>query len=408
MKKIIFQIFQVFFFISSISLSAQSIPADYKLPHFYHSFIHKESDYILNIRNLDSVFQKLFDLKKEKKGVISIVHIGDSHIQPDFMTGLIRTNLQKFFGNAGRGIVFPYQLAQSNAPFDILSSSGTSWQFNRLAHPEIPITVGVSGFCIQSAANDAAFSLSIKQEENNPQLFNHLKFFLDSSSSWILQTNNNEPIQIRNENNDSSFLKEIFLEHNTDGFILTSVPSDNLKSFYGVSLENSNAGILYHTIGVNGARYESFNEAPLFWKQLASLNADLFIVSLGTNEAQKTDFNEISFQQQVNLFLKNLKIASPKAVILITTPADSYYKRRKPNVILKRVCTSLSGFCNHNKIPLWDLYRISSGYGSAYNWLRNGFMNKDRVHFTPEGYQIQGNLLFNAFAKGYNNYISNH
>ncbi|MBK5269987.1 MAG: hypothetical protein JJE22_03130, partial [Bacteroidia bacterium] len=60
------------------------------------------------------------------------------------------------------------------------------------------------------------------------------------------------------------------------------------------------------------------------------------------------------------------------------------------------------------RIPLWDLYRITNGYGSAYSWLKRGLMNNDRVHFTSEGYRLQGNLLFNALAKGYNTYVSTY
>jgi lysophospholipase L1-like esterase len=73
--------------------------------------------------------------------------------------------------------------------------------------------------------------------------------------------------------------------------------------------------------------------------------------------------------------------------------------------MLKQIAASLANYCNKNKIPLWDLYRITGSYGSAYKWLRMGLMNNDRVHFNNEGYRIQGTLLFNALAKGYNNYI---
>jgi lysophospholipase L1-like esterase len=409
MKKKLPRIAFLLLFLLPIISTAQSIPITDNGIGKNYSFIHPVFNRIANAAGLDSFYKKLYQLKTTGQGVVSIVHIGDSHIQADFLSAVVRTGLQQFFGNAGRGLVFPYQLAQSNAPDDISSSSNTSWQFNRIAHPEIPVTPGVSGYVLQSNKDGATINFSLKADGNGPQSFNRLKFFTDSSesNSWVLQVeNNNEPFLIKNSN-DSLLFTEVILKDPAASFALSSLPSGNTKEFYGVSLENSNAGVLYHSIGVNGTRYDQYNIASLFWKQLAALNADLYIISLGTNEAQRTVLDEAVFQQQLSLFIQKLKIASPDASVLITTAADSY-KGRKPNVVLKKVNLSLDNYCSQNHIPFWDLYRITNGSGSAYSWIKRGMMNRDRIHFTADGYRIQGTLLFNALAKGYNSYISIH
>lgn len=407
MKKYFFQIVFALAFFSSSVIIAQQIPVNENHLAKIYPYTKPSLNKVINSDRLNSFYQKLFLLKKNGQGVISIVHIGDSHIQPDFMTSLIRDDLQNFFGNAGRGIIFPYQLAKSNAPADVGSSSNTIWEFNRLAHPEIPIASGISGFCIQTNNREASFNIYLKHVDDNIlQSFNRVKVFFDNSSSasWLMKANNNDSAYLIKE--DSSFYKEIFLKHYADSLSFSCLPSDELKKFYGVSVENSNPGIIYHCIGVNGARYESFNVTPLFWQQLPALKADLYIISLGTNEAQKTDLDQKIFLQQVNQFLEKIKSISPDAAILITTPADDFYKRRRPNIFLKKICNSLTSYCNHNQIPLWDMYHITGSYGSAYKWLKKGLMEKDRVHFTNDGYRIQGNLLFNALAKGYNNYFN--
>ncbi|HEY6505022.1 MAG TPA: GDSL-type esterase/lipase family protein [Chitinophagaceae bacterium] len=398
-----------FSFFFQTKVPAQSIPVTDNTISRPYSFISPVFNRIQHAGGLDSFYNKLYKLKTTGGGIISIVHIGDSHIQAGFLTAVVRNGLQQFFGNAGRGLLFPYQLAQTNAPSDIISSSNTRWQFNRVAHPEIPITYGVSGYGIKTGTEGASISISLRPDVSGPQSFKRLRFFLDSSqsNSWLLQAENNSiPFIIKN-GADSLLYKEVILDTNSNSFSLASLPSGNTKWFYGVSLENSGPGILYHTIGVNGARYDHYNIAPLFWEQLTALNADLFIVSLGTNEAQATSFNETAFLQQVSLFVQKLKIASPQAAILITTAADSY-KRRKLNTILKQINTSIVNYGNQNSIPVWDLYRITNGHGSAYSWYKKGLMNRDRIHFTAEGYRIQGNLLFNALSKGYNSTTSNY
>jgi lysophospholipase L1-like esterase len=389
--------------------TAQSIPVTDNSFTKTYSFIHPVFNRINNEGGLDSFYKKLYRLKTTGQSIVSIVHIGDSHIQADFLSSVVRTGLQQFFGNAGRGLVFPYQLAQSNGPDDISSSSNTSWQFNRIAHPEIPIIPGVSGYALQTNADGAAINFSLKPDGSGPQSFNRLKFFLanNESNSWLLQAENNNDTLLEKNEADSLLYKEVTLTQSANSFSLTSLPAGNTKKFYGVSLENSGPGVLYHTIGVNGARYDQYNIASLFWKQLAALNADLFIISLGTNEAQGTSLNENDFQQQLSLFIQNIKAVAPNASVLITTAADSY-KARKPNTVLKKVNLSLDNYCNQNHIPLWDLYRITNGYGSSYSWIKRGLMSRDKVHFTSDGYRIQGTLLFNALAKGYNNYINIH
>jgi len=389
-------------------LHAQLMPVDEQNAVRQFPQISTVFNRVFNGSKLDSFYAKLAQLKKTGKGVVNIVHIGDSHIQADYLTAVVRNGLQQFFGSAGRGLVFPYQLAVSNAPPDISSSSNISWQFNRVAHPEIPITPGISGYTIRSGTPGASFDFSLKGQVIDNS-FNRLRFFTDSSSSWILQADNNAaPFLIKPDDDDPGQAQTIQLEQKALSFTLSSLPSGNIKEFYGVSLENSGPGVLYHTIGVNGVRYDQFNISPLFWQQLPELKADLYIISLGTNEAQRAEFEPLSFLNGVSAFIEKLKKASPGASVLITTAADSYYRGRRPNNVLRGINIALFNYCNQQNIPIWDLYRISNGYGSSTRWIRRGLMNPDRIHFTGEGYRIQGQLLLAALAKGYNNYVNSY
>jgi lysophospholipase L1-like esterase len=396
----------------SFNCICQQIPIDDNALSKRYPFVSSIFNRVFNNTALDTFYQKLYRLKKDSNSTVSIVHIGDSHIQADFLSGSVRRNMQEFFGNAGRGLVFPYQLALSNAPDDVVSSSTVRWQFNRVAHPEIQINSGISGYAITttSAAANIRFSLRTSLSDGF-QPFNRLKFFLDTSASntWIFQADNLDiPYTLKKEDNDSSVYRQVELKQPVTGFTLTCLPTDAPKAFYGVSLENSSPGILYHTIGVNGARYDQYNIAPLFWQQLPALKADLYIISLGTNEAQRATFFEEMFLRDLELFLQKLKQTSPGAAILITTAPDSYRMRQASNRVLQSLNKSLTAYCNKHFIPIWDLYRITNGYGSAYNWARRGLMNRDKIHFTAEGYRLQGELLFNAIAKGYNDFTATY
>ena len=49
----------------------------------------------------------------------------------------------------------------------------------------------------------------------------------------------------------------------------------------------------------------------------------------------------------------------------------------------------------------WDLYDIMGGAGSMDAWVNANLARTDRIHFTPDGYTILGNLLFNALMDAY-------
>src|SRR5690349_6311513 len=55
-------------------------------------------------------FNALDSLENGTRKKVIVIHLGDSHIQADLLSGRVRTLLQDsaVFGNGGRGLVFPY------------------------------------------------------------------------------------------------------------------------------------------------------------------------------------------------------------------------------------------------------------------------------------------------------------
>ena len=48
---------------------------------------------------------------------------------------------------------------------------------------------------------------------------------------------------------------------------------------------------------------------------------------------------------------------------------------------------------------MWDLYGIMGGEGSATQWRDAGLMKDDRLHFTKEGYELLGDMLYRAIEE---------
>jgi lysophospholipase L1-like esterase len=382
-------------------------------PPAHYAFIHYTDNAIAQPLGLDDVFKKLVALRATKKGKVSIVHIGDSHIQGDGITKVLRNGFRQYFGDAGRGLVFPYHVAGTNGPQDISSSSNVSWRINKLTNPGSLIVPGITGYGMETDRENASIHMQLKEVDGHQEYFDRLVFFLGAGKAVYNLSDSGLETLPSIETKVGADTPSVIFETDVmrTGFQLIRTVFDPGSPFnlYGVSMEHKDDnGVIYHTIGVNGARYDQYTEDDLFWHQLAALHGDLFIISMGTNEAQNRQINDQALTVVVEAFVKKIHRAAPGAEILITTPAGSYYKMRKPNASVQQVSRTLSHFCSANGYACWDLDHIDGGKAGAQGWRHSGLMSHDFVHYNAQGYQLQGELLLSALAKAYNSYAKAH
>lgn len=104
--------------------------------------------------------------------------------------------------------------------------------------------------------------------------------------------------------------------------------------------------------------------------------------------------------------IRNIKEASPNSLILITTPADDFLKKKYKNPYLETVQRALVKTAETEKVACWDLYSISGGFGSCTEWRNAGLLQADGIHFNKQGYTFQGSLLYNALVDSYFRYAA--
>ena len=357
-----------------------------------------------NPNSLNPLLAKLYKIKHFSKENAVFVHIGDSHIQADIETGVIRNELQSYFGNAGRGLVFPYQVAKTNAPYDISSSSKSNWKNNRVARIDTLISCGVSAFGIESQNINPEFSFELKNSNGVKDSFDKVRLFMGGNVSELFMEYNDTQAENTCFQKAPSYT-EFNLKSVASGFKLTFPTTDTIQ-FYGASLEKTDiGGIIYHSIGANGAKYSDFNKTARFWKQLNKLKADCYIVSLGTNEAQDPNLTGDAFLTDVKIMVNKLRLVSPNACIILTTPPVSYFKKYRPNQSLEVIASALIEYCNENNLVYWDLFNVSKGSEGAKIWKSTQLLRSDLVHFSREGYILQGNLFVDAFVKTWNEFL---
>ena len=367
-----------------------------------YALINSENNRITNPDQLAIVKEKLRRTIGSRKTVVRIVHIGDSHIQAGLMTNVLRRGLQSRYGNAGRGIVFPWQVAKTNGPSDIVSFSNNGWISGRLSLTNSAVECGVCGYGLQSDSKNWALEIGAKPERGDDDAFDIVRLFTGKNTGcFTLRYNGTEEKEVCMEPKNSFDAAVIPLRMKSRTIFLSRVSPDSTGfAFYGASFEKKNTpGIIYHSIGVNGAEFASYNSTPLFFDQIATLNADCYIISLGTNEAQRRNLNTEDFALQVRSLLTHLRQISPDAVFIITTPAPSFLNSVAINPKIRMVSEVLVKVSDEEKISSWDLYGISGGDKGLAMFQIYGLYRPDLLHFNKAGYELQGDMLLAALLK---------
>jgi len=376
---------------------------------------------------LDAFFYELDQLQQRKDTVISIVHLGDSHIQAGFYTGRTMRRLQEVFGNAGRGWVAPLKLSKVNEPDDYyINSVVREWVAGRCIQQNPKAPVGIGGIGIQTASPSVNFDVIIGPVNGAGYSFNQAVLYRCEKSMPML------PAGVLKDSIHTSLASEVcvpgiladtfFISCLTDTLQLHSTRrkqgTDSLlpasaftNTYFGLKLTNGGPGLLYHSIGVNGAMFIHYTNR-IYLEQLAALKPSFLIISLGTNETFGRRFNKPEFKEQVSAFVSLVKEVLPNTTLMLTTPAECYKRvtvnkkrtyTRNENV--EKAAQVITEVARDKNIACWDLFTATGGKDSNKKWFDNKLMGRDRIHFTKEGYRDQGELLYRALMKNYNRYV---
>jgi lysophospholipase L1-like esterase len=368
---------------------------------------------IQNATHLDDFYESLYQQRTAGDRKVNIVHIGDSHIQADYLTHSVRKNFQEQFGNAGRGLIVPARVAGTNEAYNIQTSSTVPWKAKRCVHPDQPLPIGIGGITINTDQSGARLYLYMNDLWLDYSFNSVTLFFQKDISSFNFSIKDTAYVEMgfMGPFTNEPFVNysKIILPYSVGGLVietLKSTPEQIQATIFGINLENGKNGILYHAIGVNGAKYTHYNAAMFFSGQTAALAPDLFIISLGTNESLDYPYLDKNFLQQVDTFISSLKKNNPGARFVLVTPADAFRRKTKENPGIVKIREQIIQYAAENGYAFWDMYRALGGNGAATNWRKSELLRADGVHFTKDGYEYQGNLLFYALMKGYNQYVS--
>lgn len=360
----------------------------------------------------DPLFYQLEHANEEGK-TYRIMHYGDSQIEMDRITSVLRQKLQELFGGSGpnmipaiqpvstisvtqnasnltRYMVYGDAARASHNRYGVMSQFGQvrgtgSISFTRTSHSQsFEKAKEISSVSVLLGKNSKSFTAILKCDTLAPDA--KMLPACDSVSliTWILPTN---------------------VKHGTITF-------KGNAEIYAVLLDGE-AGVAIDNValrGCSGTIFTRINENTLR-QSFDLLNTRLIIMQFGGNRMPgiSSTKNIPPYIAELEKQIQYMKRVAPKATFLFIGPADmgkSYGGKMGTWKNLPELNDSLRALALRNDMAYWDMFNVMGGEGSMAQWVKHKppMAGPDYVHFTYRGAQEIGSDLAKSFTTYYDFY----
>ena len=369
-------------------------------------------------RALDHFYFALANTETKKSGAITrITHYGDSPITNDGITGTARRLLQEKFGDAGHGFILVDRPWEWYSHQSITFTSSSGWSDDSLMNPVTKDGMfGLGGVTFRASEGKSARFAPATSGDTGKNFSCLDVYYLAQPGggqfSVSINGESSETVSTDAEEAKSAFREIKAARSGANAFEIKTV-SGGVRMF-GVVLENDGPGIVYDSLGVNGAYAgllaRVMNESH--WaEQLQHRQPDLLILNYGTNESEYASDEQMTrYERDLREVVRRMRAALPTVSILIVSPMDRGKHAAGGRVITldsipkivemqHRVARDLGcGFLN--------LFAAMGGEGTMARWHegRHHLVGGDLTHPTADGAITVGVLIYNAIVAGYADY----
>ena len=361
-------------------------------------------------------FRRLDGLREGTVKRTRILHFGDSQIENDRMTALIRYRLQQHFGGSGTGLVPAIPLYSGHLAF--YQEYSDRWQRHTwFGKRDTAIHHNVYGPM-------GAFASVPEPREVMPFLYfrfntdrrtgrcNRIRVFMHSTAenaSIIFRLN--DTVQV-------SFTGLPAGYNTADLSTGTLVEELNIYAgflqggrIYGISFETEK-GLQVDNIAMRGSSGLFFTK--LDREQLRAMMEDLapglLILQFGGNvvpHIRDADYYRRAFTRELR-FIKGL---CPGVPVIVIGPSDMSFKQRgrfRTHPAVEPVRDALRSATLQSGFAFWDLYQAMGGQNSMPSFVEADppLASSDYVHFTPLGANLMAEMFYNALILAYREYSS--
>lgn len=360
---------------------------------------------------LHSYFMNLNQMASGYKRPTRILHFGDSQIENDRMTALIRYRLQRLFGGTGTGLVQAIPLYSGSLAYR--QEEEGDWlrytYFGKRDSTIIHKSYGIMG---------AFSSVPTPDEDNWPMLHYHfntsrrggqvrkIRIFMHSyveGADLAFRINDNYSDTLRGYPDGFSVAEYLHFEEVKETEIHFNLPEGG--RIYGISFE-SVGGVQMDNIAMRGGSGLIFTSMNRRTQQamLDHLEPGLILLQYGGNVVpyMSSTYYRKAFRRQLKFFRE----LCPNTPVIVIGPSDMAIRdngqfHTYPG--LEGIRNALRDAALESGFGFWDLYEAMGGYNSMASFVHAdpALASPDYVHFTNLGVNLVAEMFYNALMLEY-------
>ena len=323
---------------------------------------------------------------------VRVVHYGDSQIEEDRITNVLRERWQKQYGGGGVGLLPLHQTIPTRTIRQWLSINGVvqtaqqgpkrylvyGLRSMRLADSDdygVMGQVAVMDSTLVEGSEDIVMNIEPIDKKRKPHnYFNRMRLLTSLPDSLLVLP-------------DSTTHYQLHLQ--------------GKKNVYGVSLETP-TGVIVDNIpmrGCSGNIFTKIDSTQLsdFYRET---NTRLIILQFGGNMIPQTE-NPSTISGYVRSTLRQqiryIRACAPQASILFIGPSDMSTRidgEMTTYPLVPYMDKLLKKMAEEEQIAYWSMYDAMGGKNSMVHWVEVGLAGSDYVHFTRAGANKIGRMLY--------------
>lgn len=335
---------------------------------------------------------------------VRVLHYGDSQIEEDRITMVLRERLQDTYGGGGVGLIPLHQTIPTRSLHQSLEMNGTFQtpqggpkRYIVYGPKSMRLTTGDYGVMGQVAVmNDSLCAGSenlrlITEPMDNGHSYNYF--------SQIRLLARGIDAQARPLRGGTYTLFNKGIATLPDSITRCEVRLQGKGMVYGLSLETP-TGIIVDNIPMRGSSGTVFtqiqrNELTGFFEDT---NTRLIIMQYGGNMIPQTENpSTISgYVKSLRRQMQYLRQCAPHAAILFIGPSDMSKRidgEMTTNPLIPYMDRLFARMAHDEHIGYWSIYQAMGGHNSMLSWQQRGLAGRDYIHFTRRGADKIGGML---------------
>ena len=336
-------------------------------------------------------------LQQADRQQVRVVHYGDSQIEEDRISYMLRRNLQEAYGGGGVGLIplhqtIPTRTLEQRLRMDgVVQASGQGPERNIVYGPKsMRREDGLYGPMGQVAmlTGEQTIELQLRPrstKHNSEHYFSQIRLLADEGIG----------ISVGNDSLVHSGIVRV-----QDSTMECSIRVTGAGKVYGLSLEQPH-GIVLDNIpmrGSSGAIFTQIDSTQLsdFYRET---NTRLIILQYGGNSLPNMPNERYVYGavSQLQKQVQYLKRCAPEASFLFIGPSDMATQvegEMQTYPLLPLMDSQLRRMADKEGIAYYSMYHAMGGSGSMIHWVEVGLASSDYVHFSRAGADKAAKMLW--------------